>query len=189
MSNPNGYYDRDRANRNYTTGNHGTPNSSTAAGTMNHPMTHHGNVAEYQASGIPFMQKVTLADNTMTTISFPYVTQWIQVYLDAGAKVQVGYDLNSFTHSGGEFQVSGAHGAALTGTNHIVLDSNNTVPGNGTLWRIKTDKISFFKVTGTTPSVYVIAGLTNVPSSDFPGLTGLIGTGSSTGVITTDDGS
>lgn len=178
------YYDRDRNTRNSS----GAVTNRDAAGTMNHPMTHHGNVAEYQASGIPFMQKVTLADNTMTTISFPYVTQWIQVYLEAGAKVQVGYDINSFTHTGGNF-TSGPPDTRLTGTNHVVLDSNNTVPGNGTLWRIKTDKISFFKVTGTTPAVYVIAGLTNVPSSDFPGLTGLIGTGSSTGVVTTDNGS
>ena len=131
------------------------------------------------------MQKVTIESDTMTTITFPYVTQWIQVYMDSGSKIQVGYDINSFTHDGGEFTAGKA--GALSGTNHIEIDTNNTVPGNGTLWRLKTDKISFFPITGT-PDVFVIAGLTNVPSSDFPSLSGLVGTGSSTGVVTTDDG-
>ena len=44
-----GYYDRDRQS-----------DTIKPAGTMNHPMTHHGNTSEYQASGFPLVQVVTL---------------------------------------------------------------------------------------------------------------------------------
>ena len=69
-----GYYDRDRNTR--TAYGHAA-NAVTTAGTMNHPMTHHGNTAEYQASGFPLVQKVTLTTGQEAVVTFPFVTQWI----------------------------------------------------------------------------------------------------------------
>ena len=62
-----GYYDRDRQN-----------DAVKPAGTMNHPITHHGNVAEYQASGFPYVITLSGAQSD-TRVKFPYVTQWICV--------------------------------------------------------------------------------------------------------------
>ena len=52
-----GYYDRDRNPRVNDGGSTQGNRESTfsAAGTMNHPITHHGNTAEYMASGFPYV--------------------------------------------------------------------------------------------------------------------------------------
>lgn len=70
------YYDRDRNPR--TPGTDARTSAFTAAQTMNHPITHHGNVAEYQASGFPFVYTTNGAVDDIK-IQFPFVTQWICV--------------------------------------------------------------------------------------------------------------
>lgn len=178
-----GYYDRDRNPR--TPGTEARTSAFTAAGTMNHPMTHHGNVAEYQASGIPFMQKVTVSQDHAVQVDFPYVTQWVQVIVDSGTAVQVAFQESALSISSGGFDGLGSNSAPLAGTNYIVLDGNPEGPPNGSIWRIKTNKIFFGGTENTT--VYIVAGLTNVPSTEFPDLSGIIGIGT-TAVVTDNDG-
>ena len=169
-----GYYDRDRNVRG-TNGQYSSPSDATVAPIMNHPMTHHGNVAEYQASGIPFLYKFTTVADTVHTITFPYVTQWVQIILDDNKTMMVGYSKEGLTHSGGS--LVGAK--ALTGTNHIIINTTDN-QNIGNVWRWKTNQLAF--VSGAAIVVTVVAGLTNVPSTEFPDLTNIVGLGSDTGI-------
>ena len=178
------YYDRDRNYRNPTTG---AVVSRGTAGTMNHAYSHHGNVAEYQASGIPFAQKVQVDLNHAVQVDFPFVTQWIQVIVDEGDRVQVAFQESALAINGGGFDGQGTNSAALAGTNHVVIDASVEGPPNGSIWRIKTNKIFFAGLTNSTTNVYIIAGLTSVPGTEFPDLSGIIGIGT-TAVITDNDG-
>ena len=180
-----GYYDRDRNPRSVSTG---LPSSApTAMGTMNHPMTHHGNVAEYQVSGIPFFYALTCSSHTVHTITFPFVTQWVQIVVsDSNQIVKVAYEKAGLAHDGGKYTSSGS-GGVLTGTNYVLVDSTAMVDAsNGHIWRIKTDQLAF--ISAGTPTVYIAAGLTNVPSSEFPSLSGIIGIGAEP-TVADDDGS
>ena len=173
-----GYYDRDRNTRNSS----GVITNRDAAGTMNHPMTHHGNVAEYQASGIPFMYRFTTVANTVHTITFPYVTQWVQIILPDNVSMMMAYSKEGLTFTGGSL----TGGKALAGTNHVILSSADN-QNIGNVWRWKTNQVAFVSV--GTIAVTVVAGLTNVPSSDFPDLSSILGVGASTGIQSDYDGS
>lgn len=172
-----GYYDRDR-NPNGAFGA-----SATTAGVMNHPYTHHGNVAEYQVSGIPFFYALTCTANTVHTVTFPYVTQWIQiVVVDSNQTVKVAYEKAGLGHDGGNF----TGGNALTGKNFVLVDSAvSNDANNGHIWRMKTNQLAF--ISGSSTTVYIIAGLTGVPSDHFPSLSGIIGIGANP-VQVDDDG-
>ena len=173
-----GYYDRDRNPRLDSTGISGT---RTAAGTMNHPMTHHGNVAEYQVSGIPFFHAFTSAADTVHTITFPFVTQWIQIVVPDNEEIKVAYCKEGLAHTGGNFEdnsLSGGADTRLLGTNYVTIDGSNSadIP-NGSIWRMKTNQIAL--IGDSTILVSIVAGLTNVPSSDFPDLSAITGIGTS----------
>jgi len=130
-----GYYDRDRRN-----------DTITPAGTMNHPMTHHGNTSEYMVSGYPFFETHT-ADGTST---FGYVTQWVCVSA-------IGTDV-TVTINGGA--------AAFT------VPSGTVSPR----FNFKCTSISVdLTTTGTGKAACVAAGLTNVKSADFPDISGFTG--------------
>ena len=173
------YYDRDRNPRSPSTG---LPVSRTAMGTMNHPMTHHGNVAEYQVSGIPFFYTFTTAEDTVHTITFPYVTQWIQIILDDNKSIKVGYTKAGLEHDGGNYEEEHAPlsnaDTRLTGSNYVVFDSTSAgdLP-NGAIWRMKTNQLAI--ISANEVRVSIVAGLTNVLSSDFPDISTITGCGSS----------
>ena len=169
------YYDRDRMNE----------TTRLVGGTMNHAYSHHGNVAEYQVSGIPFFYTFTAAANTVHTITFPFVTQWVQIVVsDSNQSVKVAYEKAGLGHSGGNF----TGGSALTGTNYVIVDSTAMVDAsNGHIWRMKTNQLAF--ISGATPTIYITAGLTSVPSTDFPSLSGILGIGASTNLKADDNGS
>ena len=174
-----GYYDRDRNPRSTTTG---LPSSApTAMGTMNHPITHHGNVAEYQVSGIPFFHTFTSTSDVVHTITFPFVTQWVQIVVPDNESIKVAYCKEGLAHTGGLFidsSLSGGTDKRLTGTNYVTIDGSNSadIP-NGSIWRMKTNQIAMI---GDDPIVVsIVAGLTNVPSSDFPDLSAITGIGTS----------
>ena len=74
-----GYYDRDRNQRSADGSVHTAP---TAAGTMNHAFSHHGNANEYISSGMPFVFTQSVATSVsaqVVTIEFPYVTRWLML--------------------------------------------------------------------------------------------------------------
>ena len=143
-----GYYDRDRQN-----------DAIKPAGTMNHPMTHHGNTAEYQASGIPFIQKVTFAGTQHKRIDFPFVTQWVQVFCEKGKAFDVGF--------------------SSVANNKVRLDDDADTAPKPNVWRVKCKSIFISSTqTSTDASIaYIVAGLTNVPADQFPDITALEGVG------------
>ena len=134
------YYDRDRSNN---------------AKGMQYPKSHHGNVAEYQQSGVPFVfykEVGALSGNKIITLTLPYVSRW--VYLTLGGTVTnvvVGFA-----------DVSGS--AGIQGDNYIKAADLNaiTVP-----LELKCKKI-LIKVPDTCNdlTISLLAGLTGV--REFP---------------------
>ena len=174
-----GYYDRDRRPRNAN----GTENSwdaNTAAGTMNHVYSHHGNVAEYQVSGFPFVQRVALTADQEKVLTFPYVTQWIQFEVDGGNDCAV-----AFSESGQEGQVGSGEG-----TNYFVVKSatgsgdSTTFTPSTNRFPIRCAKVYLSDLGSSGCTVTVIAGLTAVRSSEFPDISGLKGVGTTADIST-----
>ena len=165
-----GYYDRDRNTR--TIYGHNA-NAQNTPGTMNHPMTHHGNVAEYQTSGIPFVMQVALTGGQKKKVEFPFVTQWIMIQTNQ-ADVYVA------------FSADGQQGSGVTnGANNFftVQTLTNESPGSMPLLRLKCKEI-FLKDPAGGSTVTIIAGLTNVPSADFPDISKIVGVGRDATVTT-----
>jgi len=134
-----GYYDRDR---------------SSAAGQMNHAYTHHGNTAEYMASGFPWVYHhgVDMADQR---IEFPFVTQW--VLISAPTK-----DAHI------AFRSSQADVAAGTVSNKFIIPANSAI-----ILPIKC--VDLWVDSDGATDVSVMAGLTGVPREQFPSIIGLEG--------------
>ena len=137
-----GYYDRDRNYRVPTTGLHSGTGVPSAAGTMNHPMTHYGNTAEFLVSGWPYLGEFTNNNvaSQSQTITFTHVTQHITVSAFGG-------DV-SFSVGGGNATMT-----IPAGTISPRLD-------------VKIESITF--TLPPSASVSFVAGLTNVPVSELP---------------------
>ena len=146
-----GYYDRDRRPR-LANGNEDNWNSETPAGSMSNPYSHHGNVAEYQCSSIPWLQEYATASNQK--VEFPFVTRWIVV-------TAVG--VTPTTH---------AVKIAFSSTG-IANSQYITIPAGSMSPRIEV-KCTHMWVTSAA-EVNIMAGLTNVHTSQFPDITGLDG--------------
>ena len=138
-----GYYDRDR-NPNGTA--HKT--NATAMGTMNHPVTHYGNTAEFLVAGWPYIGTKTNATSSPInfTVDFDYVTQFVQV-----------------SAVGGDITISIGTGSAT-----FIVPEDRTV---NLPVKLKTIKFTV-PATGT---VSFCAGLTNVPASEFPDISAFDG--------------
>ena len=134
-----GYYDRDR---------------STARPSMQHAYSHHGNTAEYMASGFPWVYHHG-ADMADQRIEFPFVTQWVIISApSADAHIA--------------FRSSQADVAASTVSNKFVIPQNSTI-----CLHIKCVDI-YVDSDGQT-DVSVMAGLTGIPRADFPSIISLEG--------------
>ena len=165
-----GYYDRDRRPRNAV----GTPQSwdtQTPAGTMNHPTTHIGNTSEYMASGYPFIRTIAvagqtikdedgnnqaLADSDVIKVSFPYVTRWIIVKasnVTGNAAIGIGNLHMSFSEAGAKLATVRFDVGFLTSEQRL---------------EVKCSEL-FFHLTDASEctDIQIIAGLTNIPASDF----------------------
>tara|TARA_R100000426_G_C4778152_1_gene93641 strand:+ start:279 stop:674 length:396 start_codon:yes stop_codon:yes gene_type:complete len=108
------------------------------------PRPSHNFVPEYQMSGIPHVEEVTL--NGPTEVTFSSVTRWIVISNPTGnATIKLGFNSDG-----------------VAGTNFFKIEAGSTTPR----FEIKCKKLY---VSGTdTQKVHVIAGLTNVASEDFP---------------------
>jgi hypothetical protein len=160
-----GYYDRDR-NPNGAFGS-----SATAAGTMNHSYPHVGNTAEYQSSGYPFFQTITidggvypnadnpaaditLANGDIISIEFPYVSRWIMM---------TAHKTNSKIANDKAFVGMSETGVASGASSFVDLAFVD-----GVRLEMKASKL-YFRIAdvGSIDHIEIIAGLTGVPSSQF----------------------
>jgi len=143
-----GYYDRDRNTR--TAYGHNA-NAKSTAGTMNHPMTHHGNTAEYMGSGFPWVYQKgsAYADER---IEFPFVTQWVCIT-----------------------SASACHIAFKASQSDEVGDAMRFMIPANTLMPLRIKCVDMWVDSGVATDVTIMAGLTNVPRSEFPTITGLEG--------------
>ncbi len=163
------YYDRDRApNPRFQNGE--DRGARQAAGQMNHTYSHHGNVAEYQSSGIPFVaSKGSINTNGQAkevTVNFPYVTRWVMVHVYTTANPNTG----AVTDAKVSFGVAG-YGASAYCSTYLC--------GRQRL-ELKCKKLIIdIPDQSANSTVEVIAGLTGVkdfPSQDVAHVSGITST-------------
>ena len=99
------------------------------------------NVGSYQVSGIPYLSGGIDASVGGASLTFPYVTRWIQITNSGSADLYYGYSLN---------------GAA--GNNAGIVLPNSTTP------RLEVKVTELYMQGGTSGGVYVAAGLTSLPT-------------------------
>jgi len=120
---------------------------STGSRGSHWPAPHHGMVAEYQQSSIPYVTGST-HDGFTFEHTFPFVTRWIVVTNSSDTAMKIG-----FTRTG--------------------IDANQyiNVPANSMTPRLELKCTSLF-TDGTNAKTYeIMAGLTNIQSGSFPGFT------------------
>lgn len=121
----------------------------------------HNFVAEYQQSSIPFVTSSAtneVGGTNPVRVSFPYVTRWVVIH----NKNKTQTDTIRFG-----FSSNGVMGTS--GRNYFEIDGSETTMR----LEVKCREIWFLADDGSKPCGFtVLAGLTNVPSKDFPVLTG-----------------
>ncbi len=122
------------------------------------PSPNHNFVPEYQQSGIPFAKREVLTAITLTKqIVFPSVTRWITITSPSEVYINFHEDDTQFSDEKSFFV------PANTATRfelkckklNIRADSANVVAANP-------------PVAAVDQYVYILAGLTNVPTRNFP---------------------
>lgn len=120
---------------------------------MDNPKTHPGVVTEYMASGIPFVTGTVLTLGNTSSINFPKVTRTISVF-NTTPNTQLAV---AFTQNG--LKTNTANFFVLTGSNSY--------------WQQDLRVTTLFLSSALgAPQAYVVAGLTQIPASLFPILTG-----------------
>lgn len=99
------------------------------------------NVGSYQVSGIPYLSGGIDATSG-ASLTFPYVTRWIQITNSGSADLLYGYSENG-----------------AQGDNVGIVLPNSTTP------RMEVKVTELYMQDGTAGGVYVAAGLTNLPTS------------------------
>jgi len=110
------------------------------------PSPNHNFVPEYQQSGIPFAKKV----NSNSEVEFPSVTRWISISCATDCYINFKQEKPG---------------------NVIGNDFSFYIPAKTvTRFELKCKKINVESVAigGVDNSVYILAGLTNVPTRNFP---------------------
>jgi hypothetical protein len=111
---------------------------------------HHGHVAEYQSSSIPWLQELVAASNTK--VDFPYVTRYIVISNPSDTVVQIAF---SATGNGN--------------SQYIKIPPATISP------RLELKVKSIWVTHAGGKEVNILAGLTNISAADFPDITGLAG--------------
>lgn len=126
--------------------------------TMNWPSPGLGHAPSYQVSGIPYATGSIAVNATPVQVTFPYVTQWIQITHHTNADLRIGFSSNG-----------------VQGTNYFLLPGVN--PSNGVsqspILPIKCSSIYLLRDASTNLTASIVAGLTSIPTSE------LVGTGPS----------
>lgn len=113
------------------------------------------NVAEYQASGYPWVTSSNAGSSSPTRIDFPYVTSKLYIQNLGGAPLAIG-----FTQNG------------TSGTNRFQIPISGVLSAE-----VKTNVLYLLGVGGTA-NYSLLAGLTAIPRETFPVLTGSAASGS-----------
>jgi hypothetical protein len=140
MANEDKYFDVDRA--------------GYYPGGIETPYPDHNMASEYLASGVPFVFYKEVSDpgeNSIITITFPYVTRWVSISITNSATTRLGFG-----------DVSSTKG--VQGSNYI-LPAHLTA-ANGGPFELKCKRLKIYVPNGQAPKISIIAGLTNV--RDFP---------------------
>lgn len=111
------------------------------------------NVPSYQISGLPFMTGSIVSDGDTSSVSFPFVTKFIKVFNSGSNPVSVGVTKNG-----------------VEGTNKFTIAAGSD---SGVL-DLRVRKL-FIRAGAGDVEAEVVAGLTNVLSSDFYDVTGSVG--------------
>lgn len=120
--------------------------------TLQPPRSGPNNVAEYQASGLPWATSSNVT-SAVWRIDFPYVTNNISFHAHSGT-IRLGFTEN------------GVNG--VNGQNYLLLQSGDAFP---TL-NVRCKTIFVRSNTVATGTVSIFAGLTMIQERDFPVLTG-----------------
>jgi hypothetical protein len=100
------------------------------------------NVGSYQVSGIPYLSGGLDATGAGASLTFPYVTRWIQITNSGSNDLLYGYSENG-----------------ASGENVGIVLPNSSTP------RLEVKATELYLQGGTANGVYVAAGLTNLPVS------------------------
>lgn len=126
---------------------------------INYPRPHHGSASEFQVHGFPFVTS-SINNEVVTSgpvkVTFPYVTQFVQITNTGNSKLLVGFSENGVT------------GSVTTNRLQIPPSGSSMSP----VLPIKCREIFFLTDVGTT-SFTLLAGLTNV--TEFPVMSGSTG--------------
>lgn len=131
------------------------------------PRPAHNYVPEYQQSGIPFVKEVTIPDGGLVDVNFDFVTRWIIVKSAEGnSEVKLGFNsenakgvnANAWYSLLGDINQTSEDGTQAADFTRLAVETPRL--------EVKCKKISLKGVAGN--KVYIIAGLTNIRSLDFP---------------------
>lgn len=120
--------------------------------TFNYPKSGLNNVAEYQASGLPWVSSSAVG-STPIQIDFPYVTNWIHIkQTSAAGNLRFGWTVNGINGVGTQ--------------NYGTLASSGSFEGH-----LRMRSLFLRSDTTVSASFEVIAGLTMIDFNQFPILT------------------
>ena len=122
---------------------------------LNNPVIHEGYVPAYQTSAIPFVTSSVISTEEIHEINFPQVTRFFNIQnIGAGAEDKLAI--------------------AFTSNGLLPSNSNFFFIGQGVSFRdeIRTTRLFVSCSVGTNISYQLVAGLTNIPSTQFLLITG-----------------
>ena len=125
--------------------------------------SNHNHADEYIGSALPYVTS-SVAPNIASAlphrIEFPYVTRWVVILNNGNGALRVGFTENGVRGNGAD-----------SGRDHYFKMAQAT--GTERL-ELKLKEI-FVAGDGATPTYQVVAGYTNIPTKNFPNLTGSAG--------------
>ena len=126
--------------------------------------SNHNHADEYIGSALPFVTS-SVAPNLSAPaaphrIEFPYVTRWVMIVNNGSGGLRVGFTVNGITGNGPD-----------SGRDHYFRVAASSASER---LELKLKEI-FVGGDGATPTYQVVAGYTNIPTKNFPTLTGSAG--------------
>jgi hypothetical protein len=120
---------------------------------LHHAYSNHNNAAEYQSSSIPFVEAFTINAGDTQHVNLPYVSRFIVISTNVELKL-------------------GFSSAGVAATNYFIVKA-----GTSPRLEIKCREFWLNNSTGGAATASVLVGVTNIPYSQFPDLTGIEGVG------------